>query len=234
MLAQRLAEPPGTLALGEYVISISPGYDGSDALIQRLIAALIESGAGVAIASPFARGGRLRDPSWFARTATSWANGFLSLAAHGELATVVGTIRVFRREAFERVFAACAGIDLDSEVVLEARRQGVRIVEVPAILERIPSPGRFTIRALGALAARSWAQLRSGLRYRPALWLALPGLVPGLLPLTIALLLIARATPAHIAFWTLVTLVVQYGSLAIFSWQTSSFVAKRWLRRRSS
>jgi len=234
VLAQRRADGfANSHPLGEYVVSVAPGFDESEALVQQLVAALLERGAGVAIASPFARGGRLRDPSLLARVATSWANGFLSLAAHGEIATVVGTVRVFRREELQRVRAASAGIDSDAETLLEARRQGVRIVEVPAILDRTPRSDRFTLRGVRAALSDLLAQLRLGLRYRPALWLALPGLVPGLLPLVIALLLISRATPAQIAFWTVATLVVQYGSLAILSWQTSSFVLKRWLGHKA-
>jgi hypothetical protein len=235
VLAQQLTDPrEASLADGEYVVSVAPGFNASDALVEQLIAALREREADVAIASPFARGGRLRGPSWLARMATSWVNGFLSLAAHGDVATVVGTVRAFRREMLTRVLASCAGVDLDSEVVLEARRQGARIVEVPVVLERTKGSDRFTIRVLVAASSRLWAQLRTGLHYRPALWLALPGLVPGVLPLVVALLLVAHATPAQLALWTLVTLVVQYGSLAILSWQTSSFVVKRWLRRGSA
>jgi hypothetical protein len=235
-----VSEPPPVekaLADREYVVSAARGYDGNVAdpgeggLVDRLIAALRETESGIAIASPFARGGRLRDPSWIARTATYWQNTFLSLAAHGEVATVIGTVRVLQRDALQRVLPSCAGVDLDSEIVLEARRQGVRIIEVPADLARKPDPGRFTLQGLLASSARLWARLRVGLHYRPALWLALPGLVPGLLPIVVALLLILRATPAQAAFWTIVTLVIQYGSLALFSWQTSAFVAKRWVRR---
>lgn len=220
-----------TLTGGDYAVCVAPGFTTSDALVGQLVRALQAKEADIAIASPFARGGRLRDRSWLARTVTGSINGFLSLAAHGEIATVVGTVRVFRESVLTRVLPACAGIDLDSEVVLEALRQGLRIVEVPADLERMPEPDRYSLRGLWRAISRSWAQVRSGLRYRPALWLAVPGLIPGLLPLVVALLLIDRATPAQTAFWTVVTLVVQYGSLAIFSWQATSFVAKR-LRKR--
>ena len=233
-IAQQISKPfEGALANGEYVVSVSPGFEASDALVGQLNSALIDRDAAIAIASPFARGGRLCDSSWLARMATSWLNGFLSIAAHGEIATVIGTIRVYRREALERILAVCPGVDLDSEVViLEARRQRLRVVEVPAVLRRMHASSAFSVYGLRAAASRLWAQVRSGLRYRPALWLALPGLIPGLLPLVIALLLVAHASPAQVALWTFVTLVVQYGSLAIFSWQTSTFVVKRWLRQK--
>jgi len=241
-----IAEQPSNrvtieLAGGEYVVSVAPGYAdnllperGPGSLIERLVAALNDSGADIAIASPFAPGGRLVDASWPARTATWWENNFLSLAAHGDLATVVGTIRVYRREALARVVKACAGVDLDSEIVLEARRRGVRMIEVPVELTRVPDRNRSSFKSWPDAHSRFWARLRTGLRYRPALWLSLPALVPGLLPLVVALLLIMRATPAQAAFWTIVTLVIQYGSFAMFSWQTSTSVAKRWLRRQPS
>lgn len=234
MLAQQLDETlEAVLAGGDYVVSVAPGYAKSDALVERLILALTESEASLAIASPFARGGRLRGPSWLARTVASWENGFLSLAAHGELATVIGTVRVIRRDALARVMPACAGIDLDCEIVLEARRQRLRIIEVPAELSCSPDAENLSVRRPLAALSRSWRRLRTGLRYRPALWLALPGLVPGLLPLVVALLFIVHATPAQAVFWTVLTLLVQYGSLAIFSWQTSNFVVKRWLGHRA-
>ena len=226
------------LAGGDYVVSVARGFadnvapnHGHSVLIERLVAALRTSGAAIAIASPFARGGRLRD-AWFTRVATSWENGFLSLAAHGELTCVVGTIRVFRRDALVRLAKSCAGIDIDSEIILEAHKQRVSIVEVPADLTRHSNAHSHSPKSLWAALGRSLARYRTGLRYRPALWLALPGLIPGLLPLVVAMLLLLHAAPAQAAFWTIVTLIVQYGSLAIFSWQTSSFVAKRWLLRK--
>jgi len=239
-----LAEQPAQqieleLAGGEYVVAVAAGYAdnvmprNSRSLVARLAAGLVESGADIAIASPFARGGRLADSSWLARTAAWWGNGFLSLAAHGELATVIGTVRMYRRDALVRMVTARPDIDLDSEIILEARRQGIRIIEVPVELAHVSEENGLSLRSLLAVNSRFWARVRLGLCYRPALWLALPGLVPGLLPLVIALLLSARATPAQTIFWTVVTLAIQCGSLAIFSWQTSSFVTKRWLRRAS-
>lgn len=229
MLAPAEATP--TVADDRTTLIVAPGYSAPDALVERLHAALGSDEAALAIASPFARGGRLRDRSWLARIGTSWTNGYLSMAAHGELATIVGTVRLIRDEALARVRASAPGIDPDAEIVLEARRQGLRIVEVPVELERDGPRDRYSFANLGAGGARCWNRVRCALHYRPALWLALPGLLPGLLPAVIAALLLLHATPGQIALWTGVTLVVQYGSLAIFSWQTTSFVAKRWFRR---
>lgn len=238
VLKEQPAEPSDARLNGEYVLSVSPGYAGNVAserstLVEELTTALRESGAHVAIASPFARGGRLYARSWLARTAAAWQNGFLSIAAHGDVATVIGTIRMFRRDTLRRLLKACPGFDLDCEVVLEARKQRVRIIEVPAELTHDPDSTRASLKSRLAAGSRFLARLRSGLHYRPALWLALPGIVPGVLPLVLGLLLVVRATPAEALFWTSATLVVQYSAIAILSWQTTSFVAKRWLRRPS-
>ncbi len=217
--------------VSRHCVMVAPGYDATPALVERLTAALNESGAAVAIASPFARGGRLHDRSWVARMVTAWSNGFLSLAAHGDVATVVGTIRVCEPEALDRILASAPGIDLDAEVVLQARRLHLGIVEVPAELERTGPAGRYSTRSVSAAAARCWARVRCGLFYRPSLWLALPGLFPGLLPLVVAFLLLVHASPGQLTLWTIVTLIVQYGSLGLFSWQAVGFAFKRWFRR---
>jgi hypothetical protein len=230
MMAARDVAAVATL-LRRRCVLVAPGYDATPALAARLEAALDESGAVVAIASPFARGGRLRDRSWLARMVTAWSNGFLSLAAHGDVATVVGTIRVCEPEALERILASAPGIDLDAEIVLQARRLHLGIVEIPMELERTGAAHRYSTRNIAAAAARLWARVRCGLFYRPSLWLALPGLLPGLLPLVVAFLLLIHATPGQLALWTIVTLIVQYGSLALFSWQAGSFAFKRLFRR---
>jgi hypothetical protein len=211
-------------------VLVAPGYHATPALVERLEAALDKSGAAVAIASPFARGGRLCDSSWLARMVTAWSNGFLSLAAHGDVATVVGTVRVCEPEALERILASAPGIELDAEIVLQARRLHLGIVEIPMELERTGPAHRYSAH-VAAAAARSWARMRCGLFYRPSLWLALPGLFPGLLPLVVAFLLLIHATPGQLALWTIVTVVVQYGSLGLFSWQAGSFAFKRLFRR---
>jgi hypothetical protein len=230
MMAARDAAAAVTPASRSNVL-VAPGYQATPALVDRLVAALDESGAVLAIASPFARGGRLRDRSWLARIVTAWTNGFLSLAAHGDIATVVGTIRVCTPEALERILASAPGIDLDAEIVLQARRLHLGIVEVPAELERTSPQHRYSAASIAAATARCWARVRCGLAYRPSLWLALPGLLPGLLPLVVAFLLLVRATPGQLALWTIVTLIVQYGSLGLFSWQAGAFAFKRLFRR---
>ena len=238
MLAQSAAHEAGAESdtaaresQSHMIVIVAPGYEATPPDVAALIAAMEAKGAALAIASPFAHGGRLRDNSWLARTATAWSNGFLSLAAHGELATVVGTIRVMREEALASVRESAPGIYPDAEITLEARRQGFRIIEVPMELERHAPANRFSFASLWGATVRCWNRVRCGLFYRPALWLALPGLVPGVLPLVVAIVLLVHATPAQIALWTAVTLVVQYGSLAIFSWQAGTFAFKRWGRR---
>jgi hypothetical protein len=217
-----------------YVLVVDSAVLEPDAAIDRLVRRLADESAGVAVASPFARGGRWREPSWWLRAFLAWTNRFLSLAAHAELRTLVGTVSVFERGAYERAVAACAGSDVECSLLLECRRQGIRIVEVPFDLKADAA------RATGAWGAALWLAVRrslsatrAGLRYRPALWFAVPGLVPGPLPLVAALLFALHASVGLAAQVIAATLIVQYTSLAIFSWQATTFVAKT-LRRRNA
>jgi len=201
-------------------------------LVRRLQLSLESTGADVAIASPFVRGGKLFDLSWSSRTVAVWTNRFLSLAAHGEVSALAGVVRVLRRSTLKQALAQNPGLDDDSEVILECRRMRARIVEIPAVMLCDPSRSEAGFwAALNSQMKRTWNCLRSGLHYRPALWLAVPGLLPGLLPLVVAVLLVFKTGAALSAAVIAATLFIQYASLAVFSWQATGFIARLWKRR---
>jgi hypothetical protein len=118
------------------------------------------------------------------------------------------------------------------ELLLGAMKRHVRIVEVPATLkwseERRSAGGRLNVsRALAQTA--QIAQL--SFRHRPSLWLAVPGLVPGLLPFVVAVLLLLHVSAATLAAATIATIAVQYLSLALFAGYLGAFFAGTHLRR---
>ncbi len=87
---------------------------------------------------------------------------------------------------------------------------------------------------LTRIAAQICATLGLAFRHRPALWLAVPGLFPGLLPLVVAFLLLLRVSPATLAVGTTATIVVQYTSLALFTGQITAFVRRRFTANAAS
>jgi hypothetical protein len=121
-------------------------------------------------------------------------------------------------------------MEINPELVFAALKNGYRVVEVPARLKwGGDRSGRFNVRRT---LAHIFGVLQSGLRHRPALWLGIPGLIPGLLPLVVAILLLTRTPAATGAIVVTVTLVVQYLSLAIFAGQTATFIGMSYFTRR--
>jgi hypothetical protein len=135
-------------------------------------------------------------------------------------------------EALRRLEFAGDGMDAVAEMLLCALRKKMRVAELPATLcwsdERRGAGERFRpLAVLPRIAATCWMACR----YRPALWLALPGLFPGLLPLTVAALLAFRVNGPTLAIGTTTVIVVQYSSLALFSGQLAAFFGQRLYHR---
>ncbi len=117
-------------------------------------------------------------------------------------------------------------------MLLCALRSQMNVVEVPATLqwseERRTAGGRLRC---SKLASRITATFTMAVRHRPALWLAVPGLLPGLLPLVVGILLILRVSGPTLAIGTTATIVVQYSSLALFGGQLTAFFGRRFIHR---
>jgi len=135
------------------------------------------------------------------------------------------------------------GMEINHELVFEALTRGMNMVEVPANLEWRSPPLESTGSIEAKPARRSsmrtgahmWSVLTSGFRHRPAMALALPALIPGLLPLVLMVVLVLRPSHAVLVNTTLVTMVIQLSSLGFLMLMTGSYVRRlRALTRRAS
>lgn len=204
----------------------------SPATAMELIEALERENADIALASPYMRGGSVVNVPPLRRLLSREANRILSLATSGRIATLTCMVRAFRVRSLEQLSFEGDRMEAVPELLLCALRSKMTVVEIPATLqwsaERRLGGGRVR---LSRLASQTWATLRLAFRHRPALWLAVPGLFPGLLPLVAAILLLLHVSPFTFAVGTAITVIVQYTSLAIFGGQLATFVARR-VRRR--
>lgn len=215
-----------------YALVMDADLSYSPSVGMELIEALERHDAQVAVASPYSRGGAVRNVPIMRRVLSREANRILSLATGGRYATLTSVVRAYRAEVLHALDFARDGTEAVAEILLLAIRRGLRIVEVPASLQwsevRRAQTSRF--RPLGAVR-QSWATLAMAFEHRPALWLAVPGLIPGLLPLVVAIFVIAHASATTLALATLATVVVQYLSLAIFAGQLGGYVKRAFLRQ---
>lgn len=176
------------------------------------------------LASPYMRGGSVRNVPWLRRVLSREANRFLSFATNGRYATITCMVRAYRAAFFQSIASSEERMEINAELLFKAIKANARISEVPAHLEwsadRNRSRGRIHARRTLRQIFRT---LQCGVAYRPAVLLALPGILPGVLPLLVATLAVLHVDIKTAATITLVTIIIQNASLALFAGQVAIF-----------
>ncbi len=215
-------------AHGSVIVTFDADLTYDPAIIPRLVSTLRETGADIALASAYMRGGRVTAVPWLRRCCSVWANRYLSLATKGRIATLTCLVRAYDAGLIKALISAHPGIEVTYGVLFAGLRQGARTVEVPAQLDWSRQPKTRAQRvSLRRIVRRVAYVAVAGVRYRRTLLLAVPGLVPGLIPLVVLTAALFHATPAQIAAMALGTLVVQCVSLALGSLQIGHFALRR-------
>lgn len=211
-------------ARGSAIVVYDSDLSYEPAIVRELLAQLDTRGADLALASPYMRGGSVKNVPWLRRILSREANRFLSFATNGRYATVTGMVRAYRTAFVRALKTHEERMEINVELLFKAIKAGARIVEVPARLEWSPHRARSRSRPkLAPTAKQIGRTLRYGVAHRPAVLLALPGILPGVLPLVIALCAIARADLKTLGIVTAVTMIIQNASLALFAGQLGVF-----------
>jgi dolichol-phosphate mannosyltransferase len=217
----------------EVAVVLDADLSYTPAIAMELVEALEREGADIALASAYLSGGSVVNVPLLRRVLSREANRLLSLATSGRYATLTCMVRAYRTDVAKRLVFSGDGMIAIPEMLLWALRQNLRVIELPATLrwskERAAEQRGFNVKRA---ASQTSATIALAFRYRPALWLAVPGLFPGLLPLVVGILLIMRVPPATLAIATTVTIVVQYTSLALFTGQLVAFFGRKFSAKR--
>ncbi len=217
----------------ELAVCLDADMTYAPAVAMELIEALEANHADIAIASPYMHGGSVVNVPFLRRVLSREANRLLSYATGGRYATLTCMVRAYRTLAMRELEFRSDDKPAVAEMMLDALRKKMKVVEVPATLawtqERRQVRGGCNV---PKTSGQIWSTLRLAFRHRPSLWLAVPGLLPGLLPLVVALLLIFRVSATTLAIGTTVTIVIQYTSLALFTGQITTFLGRKLIQKR--
>ena len=215
-------------ARGTYLVTLDADLSYSPQHVGQLLRALEEHGADMALASAYMPGGRVVNVPWVRRLLSREANRFLSLATSARIHTLTCMVRAYRAGLLAHLPTTSDGMEINHEIVFAALRAGATVVEIPALLAWSEARARAACRLKPWRTVRhAWGVVRSGIAHRPALLLALPGLIPGPLPVVAALLYFLHAPARAIAAGVALTLAVQYISLAVGAGQAASFLTRR-------
>lgn len=212
------------LAHGSVAVVFDSDLSYAPDIIPQLLAQMDRNGDDLVLASSYMPGGKISNVPFVRRLLSREANRFLSLATNGRFATLTCMVRAYRLEFFRNLESNEERMEINAELLLKASAGGARISEIPAILcwsaQRAKTRGRIDVRRTLRQIGRT---MRYGIGYRPALLLALPGIVPGVLPLIVATAFLVHLPLPAIAVITAITVIVQHASLALFAGQLVVF-----------
>ena len=199
-LGQALRYAFGTCR-GDYVVTLDCDLSYSPDHVELLLDELRGQHAKVAVASPYAKGGRTTKIPFVRRLLSWWANRFLSAVSDGDLSTLTGMVRAYDRRFLSTLDLKAMGTDINTEILFKAQILGARIVEVPAHLDWTTQEHRrgrtSSLRVRSSTSSYAFA----GFLFRPVAFFVVPGLV---------LLTLAGYTLAWVAYNTF----LHYGELS--------------------
>jgi dolichol-phosphate mannosyltransferase len=153
-------------ARGQIVATLDADGTYPFAILQPLIQA-IEAGADVSTASPYHRDGGVEGVSALRLTFSRGASLLYRILVDRHVMTWTAMVRAYRADVLHAALSESSGFLHVAETLVEARRRGARITEVPAVL---------ATRKVGTSKAKVARITRAHLRYmRGLLMLRLTG-----------------------------------------------------------
>jgi glycosyltransferase involved in cell wall biosynthesis len=119
----------GTIVTLDADLSYGPEY------IYQLVDALDRERAEIALASPYTKGGTVRNVPFYRHFLSRMGNLYLARMSHYNISTSTCVVRAYRREVLDSVALTANGMELQLEVLMKASMMGFRVTEVPAHLE---------------------------------------------------------------------------------------------------
>jgi dolichol-phosphate mannosyltransferase len=136
-------------ARGEFVAAIDADLSYEPRYILRLIEALEQNpDVDIAIGSPYMPGGGTENVPWARLWLSRLGNVVLTAAMPGNIHTITGIFRAYRRPVLESLDLESDGKEIHLEILSKALALGYRVVEVPAVLRgRKKGRSKFRFRA---------------------------------------------------------------------------------------
>jgi glycosyltransferase involved in cell wall biosynthesis len=175
-LGQALRYAFGTCR-GDYVVTLDCDLSYAPDHIELMLDELRSEHAKVAVASPYAKGGRTTKIPFFRRMLSWWANRFLKAVAEGDLSTFTGMVRAYDRRFLSTLDLKAMGTDINTEILFKAQMLGARIVEVPAHLDWSTQENRRERPSSLKVRSSTSSYAFAGFLFRPVAFFVVPGII---------------------------------------------------------
>lgn len=207
-------------AHGDVIVTLDADLTYSVDHIDRLLAAFVETGAKIVIASPYAHGGATTDVPFRRLLPSRVANRLLAAASNARISTYTGMVRAYDRRFLRSLNVRAMGMEVNSEILRQAQILHARIVEIPAHLDwsvTARSSGHSSLR----MPRTTIAVAISTFMIRPGMFF----LIPALMLAPVALLAWAFALATGLSGPNLLAAIAMLTSLAAIQFAGFAFLA---------
>lgn len=164
-------------ARGDYVVTLDSDLTYAPEHIERLLDAIVESGAKIVVASPYADGGTVTAVPRFREALSRIANRLLGVSAKGRLTTLTGIVRAYDRQFLDSLNLKAWDFEINTEIIYKAQVLRALIIEIPAHLDWSAVNDLGERRKSSIRIGRSiLAQAFSSFLFRPFVFFIGPGL----------------------------------------------------------
>lgn len=165
---------------GDYVITIDIDLSYDVDHIGELARTIRDTNAKIVLASPYMKGGTIRNVPWLRRVLSIAGNHFLSFFAKGHYSTLTSMMRAYDGKFIRSMHLRSMGMDIMPETIHKAMILGGTIVEVPGRLDWGPQQKFAESRFSSMRIVRHlFATILAGFIFRPFLFFIIPGLLVG-------------------------------------------------------
>jgi len=138
-----------TLAQGKIVCTTDADLSYDEKYIIQMIEFLDKHPeVDLVVGSPYTRGGKTEGVPFFRLLMSKWGNKILGFAMKGELSTVTGVLRAYRRECIHSLELESDGKEIHLEILSKALAMGYKVKELPVALKaRTKGKSKFRLKA---------------------------------------------------------------------------------------
>jgi len=120
---------------GEVIVTLDADLSYDPRYIFSLVDALEQNNVEIALASPYTKGGMVRNVPFYRHMLSRFGNYYLARMSPYRVATSTSVVRAYRRDILDSLMMTSDGMELQFEVLMKAHALGARVCEVPAQLQ---------------------------------------------------------------------------------------------------
>ncbi|MBL6964377.1 MAG: glycosyltransferase family 2 protein [Bacteroidetes bacterium] len=121
-------------ARGEFVLTTESDLNWGVEIIRELYNAINNSRYDLIVASPYCKGGELKNVPAQRAFLSRWGNKILSASVSGQVSTVSGMTRIYRRDCIQSLPLVSEDKEIHLEILSKALALGYKVSEIPATL----------------------------------------------------------------------------------------------------